>query len=73
MEQFVAIDRAASAVAAIVEIRPLLVGVALVIVAGAAVAAYRWLRTTPGERFTELVADREAALITRRAAVNADG
>ena len=63
MEQFVAIDRAASAVAAIVEIRPLLVGVVLVVVAGAAVAAYRWLRTTPGERFTELVADREAAVI----------
>ena len=61
MEQFVA--GVVSAVTTVIESRPLLVGIALVIAAGLVVAVYRWLRTTPGERFIELVAAREAAVV----------
>ena len=63
MEQFVAVERAVSAVAASIEARPILVAIALVAVVGGVVAAYRWLRTTPGERFIELLADRETAVV----------
>ncbi|ERH06773.1 MAG: exopolyphosphatase-related protein [Halonotius sp. J07HN4] len=63
MEQFVAVDSVVSALTAVIESRPLLVGIAIVIAAGLLVAAYRWLRTTPGERFIELVAAREAAVV----------
>ena len=63
MEQFVAVDSVVSAVTTIIESRPLLVGIVLVIAAGLVVAVYRWLRTTPGERFIELIAAREAAVV----------
>ena len=63
MEQFVGIDGAVSAAATVITSQPLLVAVVLVGVAGAVVATYRWLRTTPGEQFADLVADREAAVV----------